>query len=324
MDDKSAEAAIEVEFDDKATSQASESVEDASSYALREPRRSGRCLCLSLLACVLLVPAIVVGVVAWQLTRNSSEQNYRSLATCGDCHCNNGNDTCPAAPQTVWDEETVQALRTHRPLNPLYLACDPFLEDNCTLSEAQPSSGVCALHYAEADCQSGDYWLQTYPDADTAAATGGAVTHQGSCGVCSTTQDLAALMAHVDMQTIKSECGLRGMGLFPGSREQGILCFELKGFSRSCAELWMMSYRHLARSCSGRCLLAGVTNESYQTEECAPSECVACDEAATGATFARFAGRTRRRSGMVSSIVRPCEEIANVQHEACPTTQFLS
>jgi hypothetical protein len=37
--------------------------------------------------------------------------------------------------------------------------------------------------------------------------------------------------------------------------------------------------------------------------------------------FAFYAGRNRRNSGLVSNIVRPCEEIADIKQPYCPLTK---
>lgn len=52
---------------------------------------------------------------------------------------------------------------------------------------------------------------------------------------------------------------------------------------------------------------------------CKIAPCLQCDEVNSGPYFKRFAARTRRRSGLLSKIARPCDAILIVNHtEPCP------
>ena len=52
--------------------------------------------------------------------------------------------------------------------------------------------------------------------------------------------------------------------------------------------------------------------------ECELNECLQCDEDNAGPIFTAFGGRTRRRSGLKSEIVRPCDSIYRIiSHNPC-------
>ena len=54
--------------------------------------------------------------------------------------------------------------------------------------------------------------------------------------------------------------------------------------------------------------------------------CLQCDEDNSGPDFAKYAGRTRRNTGLESCITRPCEANKALVHEICPkscSTDFM-
>jgi hypothetical protein len=53
--------------------------------------------------------------------------------------------------------------------------------------------------------------------------------------------------------------------------------------------------------------------------QCRLNECLQCDETVSGPLFQTIAGRTRRKSGLLSQIVRPCHSLQhNIRHDPCP------
>lgn len=57
--------------------------------------------------------------------------------------------------------------------------------------------------------------------------------------------------------------------------------------------------------------------------DCALNDCLVCNEDVSAPTFDKFAGRTRRRSGLLSTAAFPCGSIPNIVQDPCPTTQPL-
>lgn len=92
---------------------------------------------------------------------------------------------------------------------------------------------------AEETCENKDtkvYRIKSYPSREAAETAGGFVTHVGSCGVCSTLQDLAV---YANMDTI----GATSPGNFcrrqaATSFENGLACYRGLGMTQDCAKLW--------------------------------------------------------------------------------------
>lgn len=58
------------------------------------------------------------------------------------------------------------------------------------------------------------------------------VTHRGTCGLCSSLQDLVVYMKYSDLTTLRQECGVKGVTV----RENGVECFQKKlGMTEGCA-----------------------------------------------------------------------------------------
>ena len=57
--------------------------------------------------------------------------------------------------------------------------------------------------------------------------------------------------------------------------------------------------------------------------ECAYNSCITCNDEVSAPTFERFAGRSRRRSGLLSTVARPCNSIPNIVQHPCPVTRPL-
>ena len=58
--------------------------------------------------------------------------------------------------------------------------------------------------------------------------------------------------------------------------------------------------------------------------ECALNACITCNEENSAPTFERFAGRSRRRSGLLSTDARPCGTVPRIVQNPCPVTQPLT
>ena len=76
--------------------------------------------------------------------------------------------------------------------------CNPFTDSSCTTTPEQimldVDTAVCAYVYDDKeDCQK--YTMNTYVNREAAMDDGAFITHEGSCGLCSTAQDLALYMS---------------------------------------------------------------------------------------------------------------------------------
>lgn len=101
------------------------------------------------------------------------------------------------------------------------------------------------------------------------------------------------------------------------SEARGLDCYLALGYTEACARIWLYDGLFDARACARPC--AASLGEPYNLPpDCALNPCLQCDEDEAGPIFQRFAGRTRRRSGIESAIQRPCDTVARVHQEACP------
>ncbi|KAL7573343.1 hypothetical protein ACA910_011705 [Epithemia clementina (nom. ined.)] len=300
--------------------------------------------------------AVVVGaiVVTLYVLDESDDDPKTTPAQCGSCHCivdeyysdNSTNATefletannqtlnsssslsssCPAnAPFTNYSQDFIAALRAQTARNPYpLLDCDPYTDALCQYSPSNTELGpdaVCGLHYDDTvNCST--YQLKSYVNRDTAEAAGAFVTHKGECGACSTTQDLSVYMESLDLTTLGTRCGTKAT---LGSYKQGVQCFESLGFTSPCADIWTDNARNTAQQCGALCAASDLIDEPANgpAPTCRLSDCLQCDESKSGPIFKQFAGRTRRRSGLLSAIARPCSSLYPIQHQVCPKTTPL-
>jgi hypothetical protein len=121
--------------------------------------------------------------------------------TCGDCWCipgKNGLGPCPIwQPQTSFSNETITGYLNQVILNPYSLDCNPYYDADCTTTPTQDyldlDTAICAFKYSDNSC--GEYQLVTYPNRQEALKDRAVITHEGSCGLCSTATDLAVYLS---------------------------------------------------------------------------------------------------------------------------------
>jgi hypothetical protein len=214
----------------------------------------------------------------------------------------------PAAdPTPVVTSEAVTAFRHKIPLNALQLDGDPFAKDLLEPLPAEAIGAVCALRY-EADRV--HYTLKTFDGEAAARDAGYIVTHKGGCGTCSTLQDLAAYMAQPDLTAPVRSCALRGV-----THGRTVRCLEDLGLSHACAETWYYNSVNTRRKCFGVCIASLLTNEPSNRPDGSPNDCLQCGEDNSGRVFKLVAGRSRRNSGIHSSIDRAETEVYDITHD---------
>jgi hypothetical protein len=259
------------------------------------------------------------------------------VGTCGDCHCiiTDGSGTCPTpTPKVDFSDEMIAQLASQTALNPYLLDCNPYVADTddfpnskepCEMVPPQDESlialgeeAACGIHYEsfqDGVCSS-EYKLQSYASFQEAEAAGAFVTHAGTCGACSTTQDLAAYLSSPDLTTEGSFCAKQSILDF----DRGHACYMSLGMTDSCANIWVYNSLNTAEKCLGRCATTKNDPNNGPPPECTLNDCLQCDEDVSGPNFKRFAARTRRRSGLLSAIVRPCDALVPITQQACPET----
>lgn len=239
---------------------------------------------------------------------------------CNGCFCITGdNGECPVELEPNMNFTSFMSKLLEFELqNPVTLDCDPFSnETNCDFQpEPLTEGGACVVDFSppsdepDTPCPTNHkYTVRTFGGTlEEAQAQGLYVTHAGSCGACSTLQDLYVYMSKGDgLGDEATSCGIRGLT----NTQDGIACYRELGFTEGCATVWYWNTINTQRFCLDICLelVAQGTPNNGAAPECALNECINCDELNSGPLFVKYAGRTRRNSGMLSSIARSCAEL---------------
>ena len=96
------------------------------------------------------------------------------------------------------------------------------------------------------------------------------------------------------------------------------------GMTADCGKMWGYNSANTRDLCLKTCLIEylkdqiGIGGNNGPPPTCAMNECLQCDEDNSGPKFAKYAGRTRRNTGLESCITRPCEANRQLDHEICP------
>jgi hypothetical protein len=202
--------------------------------------------------------------------------------------------------------DLLAALRSKIPIDPPEVSGDPYLSWN---GKEAPAGTVCGVRFEPDHIH---YRLATFADAEAARAAGAAVTHVGACGTCSTLQDLAVYLEKPDLTAPVRSCAIAW------SASASLSCLEALGFSSACARTWLYNVQNTRRHCLGVCVLSWIEGEASTNADGRLNTCLQCDEDRSGPVFKATAGRTRRNSGIHSSIPRPDEQIAPVVHDYVP------
>jgi len=241
----------------------------------------------------------------------------RGTAQCGACWCvvNSTAPTCPSwrpANYSSAELDRFRAVPPSRSPTVLWGGCDPYRNSSCETVPPLHGGGpdaVCGIRY-DGGCTG--YALETFATAGAAAAAGYNLTHTGSCGLCSSLSDLATYIAIPDITKVGKECGVEAVL----DMALGIKCFRELGLTEPCAQIWAYDAVADAKPCGGTCLKDA--GQPYNLPpDCRLNDCLQCDEDTVGPIFKRFAGRTRRRSGLLSAIQRPCSSVARLVHTPC-------
>lgn len=211
--------------------------------------------------------------------------------------CGEGGWTAPS-----YDADDLRALREAVLLDPpAPLTADPYAAP----AALAPPSAVCGVRPAG----NGAYRLITYASAEAASIDGASVTHGGACGVCSTLADLAVYIERPDLTEPVRACGLAHL---TDPIEDLASCVEGLGFTPVCAQIWAYNTVHTRAACGATCF--ALLDAAYHEPDGSLNDCLQCDEEQSGAVFLAVAGRTRRNTGVPSSMCRPCAEVWPLEH----------
>lgn len=167
---------------------------------------------------------------------------------------------------------------------------------------------VCAIHYR--DSNKIDYDIRNFATKEDALSSDYIVTHQGRCGACSDLQDLAVYLTKTDLTTPIRKCGFSGFF----SKKWATNCIKEVGFSDSCTDIWYFNTLNTRKKCFWTCMWSWMKREPFNKPDGSLNDCLQCDEDNSGPVFKYFSGRTRRNSGITSSINRPGSQVYNMTH----------
>lgn len=104
---------------------------------------------------------------------------------------------------------------------------------------------------------------------------------------------------------------------FRGTEDDGVQCFIELGFTQGCANIWYYNTNKTKDACGQVCTRYVLSREPTNgpPPNCTLADCLYCDEVNAGPIFQQYAGRSRRRSGLMSGIVRNCSEIVPLKQE---------
>ena len=229
-----------------------------------------------------------------------------TLAVCLNC---TASAAPPATVHETYDEVTLKRFETLQADNPILSQDDPYAYYADKPAELSiPETMVCAIRFT--DAAKTHYHLQTYPDANSARADGAHVTHKGLCGTCSTLKDLAVYLRKPDLTAPVRRCGIMS-----GIKSLAMSYLKDIGFTDACAETWYYNAKNTARQCFTTCMRSWIAGEASNKPDGSLNNCLECDEIKSGPVFKRAAGRTRRNSGIVSSIGRGSGEFHPLAHD---------
>ena len=126
-----------------------------------------------------------------------------------------------------------------------------------------------------------------------------------ACGTCSSTVDLAIYIEEPDLQAKGKECGVLALS----NESAAVECYQEVGFTESCAATWLYDTINTRENCLSICLSYLSEPPNLNQTQCPLNDCILCNELISGPYFKRYAGRTRRGSGLLSNIIRNCSEL---------------
>jgi hypothetical protein len=211
------------------------------------------------------------------------------------CTCGGKDFTPPAYTES--DADALLAWQLDNP--PTQVTDDPYAHPEAHVPEHDK---VCAFVRGAGK----SYTLQTFASADAAKAAGAVMTHKDACGVCSPLIDLAVYMRHPDLTDPVRQCGMKT------AKDEAIACLQALGFDLPCAQIWYFNTQNTRVHCLDVCL-ANFT-APYHNPDGTLNDCLLCDEQQSGDVFKAVAGRTRRNTGLPSSMCRPCAEVVPLLH----------
>jgi hypothetical protein len=249
-----------------------------------------------------------------------------------------GNDPCPdrglreSDYEYFKDARLITFLKSLKLQNPSQFnqfspsGCNPYPAvaeaigaKVCNLPQRDANDAVCVFSITNRACRDRTYKLQTMAESSVAQVRRAVLTHEGPCGACSSASDLARWF-NFSLDAVAYQCGAGPYvaGLKGKTYLQNVTaCFEAAGFSPACAFVWASNaYNSQLANCAPICreyAESVIPQPPNVPLDCWLHPCLQCDEDASGEIFAAFAGRTRRRSGILTYLRPPRNPIPGIQ-----------
>jgi hypothetical protein len=166
-------------------------------------------------------------------------------------------------------------------------------------------TSVCAIRYT--DSTKITYEMQSFSSRKEAEDLGFYVTHQGTCGACSTLRDLSIYLDS-NLTTLVRRCAFKTVY----SMKRAKKCVQDVGFTDKCGEIWLFNARNTRKKCFSICMWSWIWNEPNNKPNGDLNDCLQCDEDLSGPIFKFESGRSRRNSGIKSEIDRPDQQVYDV------------
>ena len=215
--------------------------------------------------------------------------------TCSDC---GGEPWSPPTYSTA-DFSQWRSLKLLNP--PENLTSDPYADP--LLHEDAPDAVCAVIREGES------YKLQDFESSTAAKKAKALPTHFGHCGLCSSLADLAVYAEQPELTEPVRACGLEHLS---DPAEAHVACLEEFGFTTPCAWIWYYNTINTRKECAAPCFAA--LDQPWHQADGSLNECLQCDEDKSGPVFKEVAGRTRRNTGLPSTICRPCTEVRPLEH----------
>ena len=173
-------------------------------------------------------------------------------------------------------------------------------------------TGFCGVLYNNTNRKF--YTLMNFSNLNDLKSHNAFLSHLGSCGRCSTLQDLSVYMRYHNLTAPVRKCGVKGFL----NKKWNLECLTKLGLTLPCAEIWYYNSKNTRKKCLKPCLRDWNQPYNVPSESACPNctlnSCLQCDETKSGPIFKKVAARTRRDSGLSSAIWRPPSSIANITH----------
>ncbi|MFT4969793.1 MAG: hypothetical protein ACI9O4_001544 [Chitinophagales bacterium] len=209
---------------------------------------------------------------------------------------------CEGFASTYFSQEDIDNIRTWTLTNSIaLLGNNPY-----DLPAPIRPEGICAVVVEDLNLKT--YHLENYTSPEAALADGAILTHFDVCGKCSSLEDFAVYAENLDVGADVRQCILSNLNT---PFEDLVLCIEAIGFTKPCAQIWAYNAKNTQTECFAVC----ISDTLYNQADGSLSDCLQCDETKSGPVFKAIAGRTRRNTGIASSICRFCEEVQIVTHK---------